>query len=338
MKSKTQNTSCAIIGAGLLLMAFVLHLGAANLDSGWSAATNKLRLRTLCPTNLIAGGQGKLFWVKCEIRNDGKTGLWVTNRARFFLVDHAGNTHRCLRRMARSKKDGVAAFNYVRFLNAGQTHSFWESGELVTGGDYSLHAVLDGVGVQTPPVQVNIKFSESADAEATRVAALQKRFDGFPAFEPNQGGSEGTYRWVGFTNDPVVVDGELYYGFRFKSPESRRRLDWSFVRDLNMTSARWYIVARHGDMQGFRNIDRTIYGREGVPGLTRADDVTIYQTLSPARFKPGEEYLMWFSPQHGLPHGVMVSLNFPTLEAVGYRATPEAIQELDGQESVKAGP
>jgi hypothetical protein len=239
--------------------------------------------------------------------------------------------------VAKTKRNGVEEFDYVQFLKAGQTLSWWESGELVTGGDYDLHAVLDEVGAQTPPVRVNITFSGSTNAESTRVAALQRCFSNFPVRIPNTGSAEGTYQWVGFTNDPVVVDGELYYAFRFKSPEFPARLSWSFIRNLNMSPVSWYIVPRQGVMQGFRRIDRTVYGLNSVPGLTRADDVTHFQNLPAASFKPSEEYLMWFSPHHGLPSGIMVSLNFSTNAAVDFRATPEAIQERKLHEPTEEG-
>lgn len=310
-----------------LLVLSVLSAVAKDVVSDWSPAKNKVSLRVQCPQDLTAGGKGKLFWVKCEIRNEGEIGLWITNRARLFLTNDKGDVQRCLRRMARSKKDGVAEFNYVRFLKAGHTLSWWESGELAIEGDYTLHAVLDEVGAQTPPVRVSITFSRSTNAEATRVAALQRRFDDFPVLVPNTGIAEGTYRWVGFTNDPVVVDGELYYAFRFKAPEVPRKLSWSFIRNLNMSPVTWYIIPRQGVMQGFRRIDQTFYGVNSVPELARADDVAFIQNLPAASFKPGEEYLMWFSPQHGLPTGIMVSLNFPTSDSVDFRATPEAIQE-----------
>jgi hypothetical protein len=89
----------------------------------------------------------------------------------------------------------------------------------------------------------------------------------------------------------------------------------------------WYIVPQTGTMKGFTRIDRRRDGVSGVPGLTGPSDQTFYQRLPAENFKPGAGYLMWFKPNHGLPTGVMVSLNFTTNESVNYRATVEAFEE-----------
>jgi hypothetical protein len=316
-------------------LAATLSSTADNLVSGWSDTSNKVSLRILCPENLNAGGERSLFWVKCEIRNEGKASLWVTNRARLFLTDDEGKVQRCQRLTAKINRDEAADFNYARALNVGQTCSWWESGQLKNSGHYTLHAVLDELGIKTPSLSVHITVSKTANSQATREAELQRHFDAFPVFDPNVGKSEGTYHCIGFTNDPVVVGGELFYAFRFKAPREPRFLDWSFIQNLERGSMAWYIVPQKGAMEGFTKIDRRIYGTNGVPGLTRSDDCTVFQELPAENFKPGEEYFMWFSPAHGLPTAVMVSLNFPTNDFTEFRATPEAIQERKLLDHVK---
>jgi len=57
--------------------------------------------------------------------------------------------------------------------------------------------------------------------------------------------------------------------------------------------------------------------------LTRSGDVTYFQDLPAGNFEPGEEYGIWFRPQHGTAERVMVSLSFSTDNLVYFRVTPE---------------
>jgi hypothetical protein len=234
--------------------------------------------------------------------------------------------------------DAIQEFNYVRPLEAGKSCTWWESGQVKEPGHYRLHAVLDALGLETPAISVEISVSKPTDDQASREAGLQKQFESIPILAPNLGEAEGTYHWIGFTNDPVVVDGELYHGFRFKAPRQPAVFDWSCIQNLERSGMSWYIVPKAGKMKGFTQIDRSRTGAPGVPGLTRSGDQTIFQELPAENFEPGSEYLIWFKATHGLPTGVMVSLNFTASEIVDYRATPAAIDERKRFDRVESQP
>jgi hypothetical protein len=323
----------------LFVLAPLFTVAAQNsLISGWSPASNQISFRILCPPDLTAGGPDQLFWVKCEIRNEGGHARVITNRARLFLTDKFGKTQRCLRRTFTPTSPSHADLDYSRVLEARQTNSWWESGQLKEPGRYGLHAVLDDPAIQTPPVRVIIAFSTNDNEQAARETALRKHFDHFAVVIPNVGKSAGAYRWMAFTNDPVVIEGGLYYAFRFKAPEEPLNLVWSFIQNCERPSPSWswYIVPRKNSMRGFTDF-HSVYGKDAVSGLTRSTDLTIFQDLPARNFEAGGEYCMWLSPQHGLPTGLLVSLNFSTDDYVDYHATPEAIHERNLHEPLAPG-
>jgi hypothetical protein len=323
--------------SALLLVFLALSARAAetSLVSDWSATSNQVRLRIVCPDNLVAGGEDKLFWVKCELKSEGNEARWLSNRARLFLTDDQGKTQRCLRRNLDGTPPDRPGFDYSRLLRAHETNSWWESGKLEKPGRYRLYAVLDNVGIQTQPIAVNITFSPGGDEEAVRVTALQQHFDGFPLVMPNTEESAGAYHWIAFTNDPVVVDGELYHAFRFKAPDGPKNLVWSFFDEDLLSGVTWYIVPRTNHMEGFTEF-RYAYGV--ALGLGRKADKTFFQDLPARCLEPGAEYCIWLKPQHGLLKGIMASLNFSKNYSVDFRPTPEAIKERNLHDPPRTAP
>lgn len=335
-----RDDSCLLMKTVFALLVLFVALSACtaqtSLVSDWSATSNHVRLRVVCPDNLMAGGKDRIFWVKCELKSEGNQERWLSNRARLFLTDDQGKTQRCLRRNLDSTTPGEPGFDYSRLLKAHETNSWWENGVLEKPGRYRLYAVLDNFDIQSQPLPVNITISPGGDEETVRAIALQRHFDGFPLVTPNAAESEGTYHWIAFTNDPVVVDGELHYAFRFKAPDEPRNLVWSCFYD-KISGQTWYIVPRTNRMEGFTEF-RWIAGSVGVPGLGRADDYVFFQDLPARCLEPGAEYCLWFRPAHGLLKGVMASINLSKDYSVDFRATPEAIKERNLHDPPRPAP
>jgi hypothetical protein len=318
------------------LMASALGCAAAQTDvvSDWSPASNGISLRISCPGSLVAGSQNKLFWIKCEIRNEGSEALWITNRARFFLTDDQGTTARCRRVVIGTDATGRESFDYRRLVGAKQAVTFWESGQMdKPGGRYGLHAVLDNPAVQTPPVRVQIALGQGVDERAAREAAVRERFDSLPEVIPNGGDSLGTFHWVSFAGDPLIVDGGLYYAFRFRAPAEPRNLAWCFICTLREPIS-WSIVRRTGSMVGFRGFAE-VGGEDAVPGLSRATDKAIFVDLAADSLGMGGDYCVCLRPEQGFTKGMMMSFNLSKEDIVQYRPTPQATQERAAREPAR---
>jgi hypothetical protein len=292
-----------------------------------ASVSNKISFRIHCPDSLIAGGPDRLFWIKCELTNEEDHALRITNRARFFLTDQSGKAQQCLRRVAENTTPDLPFLDYTRLVGPKQTSSWWESGQLDKEGHYRLHAVLDDLNVETPTVEVDIAFSGSS-----LFAELRRHFDEFPLVVPNSEESLGTYHWVAFTNDPVILNGDLYHAFRFEAPGKPFHMDWSFIMNPDTLHLTWYIGSPERHVDGFTDFSDA-GGASGVPGLTGKGDLTIFQKLPAENLKRRDEYCIWFKPMHGMLQGLMVSFNFTTNAAVVYRATPEAVRERSSHRS-----
>ena len=308
----------------LYLLASTLGSAAAQSDlvSGWSPASNGVSLRISCPEKVFAGSKNKIFWVKCEIRNEGSEALWITNRARLFLTDDQGTTVRCLRRVIGIDPAGREGFDYRRLVPARRTVTYWESGQMdKPGGRYGLHAVLDDPAVQTPAVRVQIALGEVVDEQKAREAVVREHFDIFPEVVPNGDTSLGTFHWVTFAGDPLIIDGGLYYGFRFRASAEPRNLAWCFICTLREPMS-WSMVPAAVSFRGFAGV----VGEDAVPGLSRATDKAIFVEAA-GYVGPGGDYCICVRPEDGLMKGMMISLNLSKDDIVRYRSTAEAVEE-----------
>jgi hypothetical protein len=148
----------------------------------------------------------------------------------------------------------------------------------------------------------------------TRDEQLQAAFDQFP-LATLRTNSEGRPQFQTLPDmDPVAIDGDNYYGFRFKVPQRTNAEDfvWAMIRPPNLTG--WYIVPEKGAMPGFqyyRSMPITNYlNMSGLRPLNQ--EALILQSLAGTNFTDGQTCLLWWT-RTGDSRPESVVFNFATL-------------------------
>jgi hypothetical protein len=138
--------------------------------------------------------------------------------------------------------------------------------------------------------------AQDQDDDSDRDATLQKSFSQFPFLAPATN-SDGRPEFQTLTlANPVVIDRERFFGFRFKVPPRANHEDllWAFVQPGDLKE--WYIVPQTGEMDGFTNFYYTskgdYLGAEPLMPLN-ASHLNI-QYLNGDSLKDGQAYLIWF--------------------------------------------
>jgi Lectin C-type domain len=190
----------------------------------------------------------------------------------------------------------------VNFPFAIVSHRVWQAAMLL-GAFYFLGGVA------------NLQAQDSQNSQETddsgRDAALQKSFDQFPFFTPvtNVDG-QLDFQTLTLTN-PVVVNRERIFGFRFKVPQRTNGEDLvlAFVEPGDFKE--WYIVPQTGKMRGFTNFYSTSKGDyiRAKPILPMSKRL-ILQYLKGDNLKDGQTYLIWFGFGNYNPPAMSLTFTF----------------------------
>lgn len=143
----------------------------------------------------------------------------------------------------------------------------------------------------------------------------------------------GTNRFV-----KVVLNqkGGGFDGIRFKAPASgNRELVWVFGYPKTAALSNWYILDMKEPMEGFSSFVASD-GPAGVPldefapwGRLKADHVSVTQSLTGRRIKPGHEYVIWFRFEDAKPVDLFVALNLLNADQVPARVNLENILQCE---------
>lgn len=150
-----------------------------------------------------------------------------------------------------------------------------------------------------------------------RNTALQRAFDQFPLFTPSTN-ADGQLDFQTLPlADPVVINHERFFGFRFTVPARAHHEDlvWGFALPGDLKE--WYIVPQTGSMEGFENYNFTSKGdylRE-KPLLPMNANRLILQHLAGDRLKDGQTYLIWFGFGNYNAPGMSVIFTFTNFDA-----------------------
>jgi hypothetical protein len=177
----------------------------------------------------------------------------------------------------------------------------------------------------------NLHSQDSDNAQASddsdRDTSLQKSFDQFPFFSPvmNADG-QPAFQTLPLTN-PVVINRERFYGFRFMVPPRTNQEDliWAFVEPGDMKE--WYIVPETGEMDGFTNFYTTSKGDYvgETPLLPKNASHIILQYLNGDNLKDGQTYLIFFGfGNHNAP-AMSLTFTFTNFDS----STPHPVVALE---------
>jgi len=116
--------------------------------------------------------------------------------------------------------------------------------------------------------------------------------------------------------NPVVVNRERIFGFRFTVPPRSNHEDlvWAFVQPPGFKE--WYILPQTGEMDGFTNFyhaSKGDYMRE-TPLLPRASNRLIFQYLTGDNLTDGQTYLIWFGFGNHNPPSMSVTFTFTNFD------------------------
>jgi len=171
----------------------------------------------------------------------------------------------------------------------------------------------------------------SEDSQTTdnlqRDAALQKAFAQFPILSPKTN-AEGQleFQTLALTN-PVVVNRERIYGFKFTVPARTNHEDlvWAFAEPGDFKE--WYILPETGKMHGFENFYHTSKGdylRE-TPLLPMNGKRLILQSLKGDNLNDGQTYLIWFGFGNVNPPALSLVFTFANFDP----DTPHPVVDLE---------
>lgn len=161
-----------------------------------------------------------------------------------------------------------------------------------------------------------VKLRQAATARAKWVAeetaangqaftrATQAAADAFTKIElkPPSGGTEQ------FVRVTLNQHGTGFDGIRFTVPKGEARdLVWAFACLPRNVPSNWYILARTGEMPGFRQFFRGGPGMKGVPWEESVIPYEVYvQPLAGGVLQPEQEYLIWFQFYDARPKDLYV--------------------------------
>jgi len=177
----------------------------------------------------------------------------------------------------------------------------------------------------------NVFSQEAEDSQATdnlqRDAGLQKAFDQFPVLSPvTNANGQLEFQTLTLTN-PVVVNRERIFGFRFTVPARTNHEDlvWAFAEPGDFKE--WYILPQTGKMHGFENFYHTSKGdymRE-TPLLPPNGKRLILQCLKGDSLNDGRTYLIWFGFGNSNPRSMSLIFTFANFAS----DTPRPIVDLE---------
>jgi hypothetical protein len=166
----------------------------------------------------------------------------------------------------------------------------------------------------------SLHAQDAPDAQNTdnqdRDAALQKAFDQFPLLtSATMDDGRPEFQRLMLTN-PVVVNREQIFGFRFTVPPRANHEDlvWSFVEPGDFKG--WYIVPQTNDMDGFTNYYTTSKGdylRE-KPLLPTHASRLVLQYLKGDHLNDRQTYLIWFGFGNNPPRAISVMFTFTNFD------------------------
>jgi len=170
-----------------------------------------------------------------------------------------------------------------------------------------------------PAVCLGDKLSDVAESGGRRDEQLQASFLRFPLLTPATNAPVKLDFHVIALNQPVIIDGIDFYGFRFKVPirTAQEDLVWAFGSPSERHF--WYIIPETGSMAGFEDFFRERRASyEGLdllcPNPLKGNELVI-QRLSGDSLEDEKYYLIWFAFGPQKPGRISVAFTFADLRS-----------------------
>ena len=156
----------------------------------------------------------------------------------------------------------------------------------------------------------------SPEPALDRDEQLQESFLHFPLLTPmTDRDGQPVFQTLAL-NDPVLIDGTKYYGFRITVPYRKSSEDfvWSFVLPPPLSS--WNILPQSGGMEGFQ--DCSYSAKNEFPSadalLPLNGRKLILQSLPGDALQDGKTYLIWFAFKKNHPAYISLAFTFANLQ------------------------
>lgn len=197
-------------------------------------------------------------------------------------------------------------------------------------------AQIDDTNNDTVSIPAGNSFPDSQDTDdLDQNAILQKSSSQFPFLtQVTNGDGQLDFQTLTLTN-PVVIDRERIFGFRFNVPPRTNHEDlvWAFVQPPGFKE--WYIVPQTGKMKGFTNYYYNYYTSKGdymkaKPLLPMNGNRLIYQYLADDSLTDGQTYLIWFGFGNHNPPAMSLTFTFTNFDL----NTPHPIVDFEKDLSI----
>ena len=273
---------------------------AHDVSSNWN-------LTITAPPIIEASNSNLDFYVKCKLTNLNAAPASAIDRAHICLIDSGSHTQ-----MLYHYPKG---YDEPSTLATGQTITWWQHARATNEGPGTLFARWDGTDtVQSASIPTTIHRTVlTASYDDYRNDILRRFTDRYPEIIPNTSTGTVSYTCIDFTNDPVVVDGNVYQAITFVVPPNGGDLEWSLVIPLYYRfHFYWYIVpADNCTIPGFDVFFSASVGNH-FPDIAEMGDLAVCQILPSEQLIPLHRYYIWFQcDQRDVPHLAMSVNIFP---------------------------
>lgn len=173
--------------------------------------------------------------------------------------------------------------------------------------DANRKAVLAKAAAIYSEVQAAEK-EKNADQVKTRFAGFVTTLQGvagqFQEFTPEEAAKPKTFQKV-----TLNADGQKLDAIRFKVPAGKANFDlnWEFVYPKDAGLKSWGIIAREGEMDGFKTFaTKANFTEKGVE--LPKENKQVSQKLTGGKLKPEAEYVIWFAFDGDKPADVHIRM------------------------------
>jgi hypothetical protein len=182
---------------------------------------------------------------------------------------------------------------------------------VAVAADPAADANRKAVLAKAAAVLAEVKAAEKEkkpDEVKTRFAGFVTTLQGvagqFQEFVPEEAAKPKTFAQV-----TLNADGQKLDAFRFKTPAGKANwdLNWEFVYPKDAGLLSWGLIAREGEVDGFKTFaTKANVAEKGVDLPKENKQVT--QKLTGGKLKPEAEYLIWFTFDGDKPADVHVRM------------------------------
>jgi hypothetical protein len=163
-----------------------------------------------------------------------------------------------------------------------------------------------------PVVCFGEKLDDVVHSVRQRNDQLQAVFAQFPLLNPATNKQDKLTFQTLKLNEPLIIDGINFYGFRLKIPKRTNQEDFVWAFPEPKPRFFWFIIPRTGIMSGFHEFNREpMKSFKDLGSLFPVNaNRLIIQGLSGDELEEGQEYLIWFAFAQQKPNQISLAFTF----------------------------